>query len=46
MYATAVARHAFRGRLGRTTPGADQNQALTNRTFPAMMRLDRPPSDR
>jgi hypothetical protein len=45
MYATAAAHHAFRGRLGHTTPGADRNQALTYESFPAMMRLDRLASD-
>jgi len=46
MYATAAARHAFRGRLGLTTPGADRNQGLTYVTFPAVRRLDGRPSDR
>lgn len=45
MYATAAAHHAFRGRLGRTTPGADRNQSLTYGSSPAMIRPDRLASD-
>jgi hypothetical protein len=45
MYAIAAARDAFRGRLGRTTPGGDRHQALPYGSFPAMMRLDRLASD-
>ena len=45
MYATAAAHHAFRGRLGRMTPGADWNQAPTHGWFPAVMRLDELASD-